>query len=641
MFRNLTGPALVLALTVSASAQMAKPHFDENALRYYASLGQKDRVEAEARRLQTLDPSWRVPADLWTTRPGRADESPLWTLYAQNRLDDLEGAIAARRAIEPDWTPSDDLVAKVKLRGVRVKILALAQAQGWHELVQSAKRSGLAWAKDDAEVLWLVAEAYARENDCGEAYVIYQSILANHRDASERRATIEHAIALIPMAYVEKLIALGRPDAAGQSEWASIASDITRARISAYLNDAPANDVAIDNLTRFEDEVRASAEPDKQGLIAWYHFKRRDYALALEWFKLAIGHGGDAGIAHGLAHTLHHLGRKREAEEVAYAWRDPLINNSILFTDLLEEDLTKERPPFIEPDRVQRYAQVTIATESGEGAQALGWYAYNTCQYPLALKWFERAVAWLPKEATVFGYALTLQRLKKNAEFRDVVNRYDGLFPKVVALAFDDGKHAPSSSCEAALPTPSRSSTTAGQLIGQDWAGRTMADTLSPDQAAPLKRNVATYARARVPSPDALGAGGSVSTPLTKRTDFPFAVSPANPFRFSALREAMTDEHDGRGREEPGPLVARRVPGVGVMPYERYGFTLLPGWDGTADASSPTAAERQPSVGTLWAAQVSLPNGASTDASARAVDTTSRLGLTKARTVTAPSDRRS
>ena len=73
-------------------------------------------------------------------------------------------------------------------------------------------------------------------------------------------------------------------------------------------------------------------------------------------------------IAHGLAHTLRKLEMKREAEEVAYAWREPLVNNSILFIDLLETDFTKEQPPFIEAERRRtRYAQVTMATESGRG----------------------------------------------------------------------------------------------------------------------------------------------------------------------------------------------------------------------------------------------------------------------------------
>ena len=113
-------------------------------------------------------------------------------------------------------------------------------------------------------------------------------------------------------------------DATGKSEFDPIAIDITRARISAFLHDEPAAEVSDDELKRFQDVVRGSSDPNAVGLVAWYAFKRRDYPQALDWFKQAIGNGGDAMIAHGLAHTLQKLDMKREAEEVAYAWREPL-----------------------------------------------------------------------------------------------------------------------------------------------------------------------------------------------------------------------------------------------------------------------------------------------------------------------------
>ena len=632
---------LPLAASLQAAAQQAaqsaappaQHRIDESALRYYASLGQKSRVDAETRRLAKLDPTWHVPADLWTAPASRSDEALLWKLFAQNRIDELNQAIVARQAVEPDWKPSDDLLGKVKTKTLRLKVMTLAKGEDWHAIVQSFKASGIAWAQDDAEALWVIAEAYARENDCGEAYVVLQSLLARHQDPNERRATIERAIALVPMDSVEKLVAMGHIDSSGRSEWAPIEADITRARISAFLHDEPANEVGADELSRFEDGVRGAADPNEPGLIAWYAFKKGDYAQALDWFKLAISHGGDAMIAHGLAHTLRKLDRKREAEEVAYAWRDPLVNNAILFIDLLEEDFTKQQPPFIEAERVARYAQVTMTTSSGEGAQALAWYAYNTCQYPLALKWFERAVAWLPKEATVYGYALSLQRLKRTKDFREVVNRYDGLFPKVVALAFDDGHRTPPPPCETNASTPSAPprATIVSAQAGPDWTGRTMADTLRP-QAAALRPTPASngFVRARVPSPEELAGRASALPALTKKTEFPVAVLPGNPLRFSPLQSSAADERDpgGPGQEELGPLVARRVPGVGAMPYERFGFTLRPGWDGTTEASSPTASERSAPAGTLWSLEVSLRNGGI--ARGLDVDTTARRGVTRA-----------
>jgi tetratricopeptide (TPR) repeat protein len=651
MLRQLTSVSLVVLLLASpAFADIAAPKrpLDESALRYYASLGQKNRVAAESRRLSKLDTSWHVPDDLYSAHPGRPDEGPLWALYGQNRVDDLTKAIAMRQADEPGWMPSDDLATKIKTKALRAHVMQMAKAEDWHAIVESFKGSGIAWAKDDAEALWVVAEAYARENDCGEAYIVYRSILADHTDVNERRATIEHAIALIPMSYAEKLIAMARTDASGRGEFAPIAIDITRARMSAFLHDEPANEVGDDELKAFQAFVQDAKDPNEPGLVAWYAFKRRDYAQALDWFKLAIGHGGDAMIAHGLAHTLRMLGMKREAEEVAFAWREPLVNNSILFIDLLETDLTKEQPPYIEPARIARYAQVSMATESGEGAQALGWYAYNTCQYPLALQWFERAVAWLPKEATAYGYALALQRMRRSKDFHDVVNRYDGLFPKVVALAFDDGIRKPPPPCEADTRNPSAPPRPAPVLEGRpgpDWTGRTMADTLKPQTIALHERPAETPGsiRARVPSPEAL-ANGTDGTlpPLTKKTEFPSAVSPENPLRFSVLRTVATEDQRVRPRDAAWPLVARRVPGVGAMPYERYGFTLMPGWDGTTDASSPTSADRAPPQGTLWALEQSLHDDATVPSTRQSSDPLSRQPLAKA-SIESPSrsDRRS
>jgi cellulose synthase operon protein C len=48
------------------------------------------------------------------------------------------------------------------------------------------------------------------------------------------------------------------------------------------------------------------------------------------------------------------------------------------------------------------------------------------------------------------------------------------------------------------------------------------------------------------------------------------------------------------------PLVARRVIGVGPMPYERYGFTLLPGWNGKSAATWPPYSAQSAAAGTLW-----------------------------------------
>ncbi|VVB42724.1 hypothetical protein RHAL1_00351 [Beijerinckiaceae bacterium RH AL1] len=587
---GIAGVVVSAVIALGGRGAAAAPSVDEQALRYYAAHGQTARVAAEALRLSRLDPSWHMPGDIADAKPVPEDEGPLWDLYRQGRLDEIAQAIAERQAAQPTWTPSAELVARMKTRRLRAALMDLAHQGRWAEVVRRAKEAGIDWAKDDAQALWTIAEAHAREHEAPEAFTVYRTILTTHDSRDERLATIEFAIPLIPMALTDRLVAMGRRDASGKSEFAAISTDITRARISAFLHDEPTDAPTEEDLAAFRAFARAATAPHEAGLVAWYAYKRHDDAQALEWFKIAIARGGDAMIAHGLAHTLRRLDRRREAEEVAYAWREPLTNNAILFIDLLETDLTREQPPVIEPARLARYAQVTLVSESGEGAQALAWYAYNTCQYETALRWFERATAWLPKEATVYGYALALQRLHRGTAFKDVVNRYDGLFPKVVALAFDDGIRKPRPTCETHRPE-------ARDAI--DWTGRTVADTR---YMALVSRPIADAA-VPVPSPSAIGAA-QVPQRLRKRTTFPAAVDPENALRFTldqGPRVTMPQVPSG------APLRARRVPGVGAMPYERAGLTLLPGYDGTLEASSPTAMERDAPVGTLWAIERARP----------------------------------
>jgi hypothetical protein len=196
----------------------------------------------------------------------------------------------------------------------------------------------------------------------------------------------------------------------------------------------------------------------------------------------------------------------------------------------------------------------------------------------------------------VYGYALTLQRLNRHREFIEIVNRYDGLFPKVVGLLFKDGFNHPPPPCERqtdsefawsrSRPRPDYRSTSA---IGQDGADRPGAGDLSRP----------TY------YDDALV--NSRAAYRVARSDFPVPVSPQNLLRF-AVRAALPPDRSGRVAQTfrtEGPLqpprIARRVPGAGAMPYERFGIALLPAYDGATMVKFHTAYYYYAAAGTTWA----------------------------------------
>src|SRR5262249_12934859 len=175
----LAAPCTV-AFAGDAPAQAAA--VDESALRYYAALKQISRVEAETRRLQRLYPDWSPPADLWTARPGDADESALWDLFAADKLDELRKAIDERRAAHPDWTLSSDLAGKLQRKEMRAKIIAGRRSGSWIDIAAVADRGRFEDDTSDVEVLWDIADAYARTKRSADALRILTLILAARSD---------------------------------------------------------------------------------------------------------------------------------------------------------------------------------------------------------------------------------------------------------------------------------------------------------------------------------------------------------------------------------------------------------------------------------------------------------------------------
>ncbi len=611
-------------------------------MRYYWASGQTQRVEAETSRLHRLYPAWTPPSFLQEKPDGLAtggeDEADLWDLFAADKVDELEKAIAQRRVEEKGWEPSPELKTKLEAKEFRLWIGGKAKSGQYADIVRRLEATSRSLEGVDLDLLWTIAEAYQKSRRSDAALAIYSRILQTETDPGKRIATVQKALGGLRMADFEQLLALGQKGADGKSEFASLDFEIARARLAAFLHDERETPVEETDVKAFADSARAAKDPNQPAMLAWYYYKLRNYPQTLEWFKLGLTRGGDAMVAHGLALTLRLLEQRREAEEVAYAWRAPLVNNSILFVDTLEVDLTKPVPPLIEPARIARYAEVTTQTASGEGAQALGWYAYNTCQYEVASQWFERAVAWFPKEQTVYGLALSLRKIKKSREADDLINRYDGLFPAVVGLLFPDNLPHPPTPCEQQVV----------KRVQKPREAPFVGDGRTP-YAAPVFDGATVTAAGwgRVASPEAVETRTvNARMPKIPRNVFPISVNDENPYRYQPTGQAPlanapvgTDAPAEAGgfAVDPAspmlPLVARRVPGVGPMPYERYGFSLLPGYNGVTKPSASIAAEQTAPAGTLWARErarpiSAIPTAAAPASSYGAGETNSSYGAT-------------
>ncbi|MBX9761056.1 MAG: hypothetical protein K2Y29_19925, partial [Beijerinckiaceae bacterium] len=588
---------------------------DETALRFYAAQNQMKRVAIETERLRRLYPYWRPPETLVEpASTSSEDEQPLWDLFGADRLDDLRVAIEQRQRTEPDWRPSKDLTDKIARKEMRMRLLGLWRDGNLNEIVEAVRRDGFGGDRADIDLQWTVAESYARMKQSDEAVNIYRSILCTSVDPRERTATIQKAMETLRISDVEPLFSEFKADEKGRSELSPLAFDITRARISAYLHDERAERIPDAEFKAFADNVRGVGDPSQIGLVAWYLLKNKSHREALEWFKQALERGGDAMIAHGLANALRELGLKRETEEVAFAWRDALINNALLYIDVVESELTQPIPVPIEPERLMRYAQVTLDLASGEGAQALGWYAYNTCQFETAFEWFQRAVAWSPKETTVMGLMLSAQRTKRSKDVFELANRYDGLFPKALAVIFPDGYQRPPAPCDMVAangraPAGFRAPQAIPAMAPSAPSAQRHAFGAGPFPSLPGQQQNAP----QFWQPPALTPVANDQMPKFARGEFPAVVDPENNRRFPGsgklMGRPMAVSTPPAGQtllraevQRAAPLVARRVQGVGPMPYERWGFSLLPGANGQTMADAPHSAQTAP-PGTVWASE--------------------------------------
>ena len=287
----------------------------------------------------------RGPVDRKAERPRR---SAAMGAVRDNDLDGLRKAIARRQLEEPGWQPSGDLDRQDQVqRAPRRAIGARSEGQ-WTESAKLADENGLIGGTSDVELLWVVAEALVHtERSLGSRGALRVRAREPH-DSAERTATVQKALATLAHGGGREADRDGKAGPDGKSEFDAIRLDITRARISAFSAVIPRMRSRRPTSRRWRS-LRVNRPSGQSGLLAWYAYRGGQFDAALDWFKLSLAHEGDAMTAHGLALTLLKLGLRRDAEEVAYAWREPLTNNMILFIDILETDLTREVPPSSNP----------------------------------------------------------------------------------------------------------------------------------------------------------------------------------------------------------------------------------------------------------------------------------------------------
>ncbi|MFS8110103.1 cellulose synthase [Rhizobium jaguaris] len=498
----------------SATPQPAQPpKVDESALRYFASRGDKARLQAEISRLQALYPNWVPPADPLAI-PQNSDKQleAMWQLYSEGRYAELRKAIADRQAAETGWQPPADLLERLDVAEARARLVNASDLKQYATVVDIGANTPSLLTCSEIDILWRVAEAFIKTNRAARGQDAYVYILKNCVNPQERLATIQKASALLPYQLMQDLLSLERPDGNGGREFDSIRTDLAR-RFVAEGNDDPKLSVAPDYLSQVERAAQTQGLASDALLLGWYHLRRENHGEAEKWFRAARSKDDSASASQGLALILIADHKPLEAEDVMYRWRNDSKDATATYLAATANVMALQPPANLSEDVLGRMAAEVIEQKYVPTAQEFGWYARSLNQPQTAARWFETALRWKPDdEPSAYGLAITRNQLNDRQGVAEIQRLWAGRSERIARL----GETTPRTPLGSVpLPAPN-------QTIPQ-----TTVPPISPQPLAtpPATRETSVNTRQRTVAPTGYGQPATQVTTTRRGIRGPRACS--------------------------------------------------------------------------------------------------------------------
>lgn len=310
------------------SGPAATPNaLDDSALRYYARIGDVERMEAEIARLRALDPGWEPPKDLFTPQaagPG-VDETPFWSLVSAGKFPEARAAIAEQRRQTPSWQPSAKLLQELDVAEGANRLRGASDTKRWQDVIDAAAAQPEAVACNRLDNAWRLAEAYAELKQLDRAFDRYKTIVSQCPKAKERRDTIFKASRYLSPEQVRELTAIGATanPVAGEDYSAvrTVEGELETGRLLEKLGNPKAGPLSTADLARAEQIIRDKQDADGAIALGWYFQRQKKHADAQRWFADANGWTPSDKAAEGLILALAALGKKAEAREAGAPWQ--------------------------------------------------------------------------------------------------------------------------------------------------------------------------------------------------------------------------------------------------------------------------------------------------------------------------------
>ncbi|MCV9943369.1 MULTISPECIES: cellulose synthase [unclassified Rhizobium] len=471
-------PPIVSEPPAPQQAAAPPPAVDESALRYFASRGDKLRLQAEISRLQALYPNWVPPADpLAVPQNGDKQLEAMWQLYSDGRYAELRKAIADRQAADAGWQPPADLLDRLDVAEARARLVNASDLKQYATVVDTAAATPSLLTCSEIDILWRVAEAFIRTERVQRGQDAYTYILKNCTNPAERQATVEKASTLLSYQPMQALLALEKPAADGSREFDAIRDNLAR-RFMAEGNDDPNLAIAPDYVAHLEKLAGTEGLASDALLLGWYQLRRNNDANAEKWFRAARAKQDSAAASQGLALALIARKAPEEAEEVMFRWRADSDDATSTYLAATANLMALQPPADLAEDVLHRIATEVIARKSVPTAQQFGWYARSLNQFQTAARWFETALAWKPDdEPSAYGLVITRDQLSDRKGVLDLQRAWAGRSTRITNLE-DTSSLTPN----VVTPPPAK-----GALVAQQPAQPTQRP---PAEPLPAERRV-------------------------------------------------------------------------------------------------------------------------------------------------------
>ncbi|WP_320197696.1 tetratricopeptide repeat protein [Agrobacterium sp. rho-13.3] len=408
---------------------------DESALRYFAAQGDTARLQAEIARLKALYPEWTPPSDpLAGPETGDPQLETMWQLYANGRYAEIRKAIADRQVADPTWQPPSNLTDMLNLAEARQRLVNSSDLKQYNAVIEtSAQNPGLLTC-GEVDVLWRLAEAFARTDKPERARDAYNYVLSNCDGPSERLATVQKASSLLPIAMMDDLLSKEKLGADGKLEFEPVKDDLARQFVA---NAGENTDITVPPtyLMRLERLAESDKLASDALLLGWYNVRREKMVDAEKWFRRAKEEDDSAAASQGLALALIARDEPREAEDIMYKWRTSSDDARKTYLAAAANLLALDPPLALEPDVLQRVAAEAVAEKDAATAQEFGWYSRAFQQPQMALQWFTTALSWkADDEASAYGLALSYQDLNNVAEVRRLQQQWGAQSERILNI---------------------------------------------------------------------------------------------------------------------------------------------------------------------------------------------------------------